>query len=186
MESNQQNNQQNDKNNQQNNMNAKKTCKVQSIKYNLAGHYTVEKGHEFYEFTLVRAAYPGWHPAGTVTYVPLTEQMGKGDWDNVTADKITVRPPIVGAPAVCQTYVFASSLKDGDTKVLKAGYYKVLQTDTCYLFILMKPLTSDPTETKLVGKATEIPLTKVMGKVTFTMDCWDEFGDVTPDKITKI
>ena len=171
---------------QANENNNKQTCKVQSMKYNLAGHYTVEKGPEFYEFTLVRAAYPDWHPAGTVTYIPLTEQMGKGDWDNVTADKITVRPPIPSVPAVCTTYVFASSIKDGDTKVLKAGYYKVLQTDTCYLFILKKPLTSDPKDAELVGKATEIPLTKEMGKFTFTMECWDEFGDVTPDKITQV
>jgi hypothetical protein len=173
---------------QQNNnlQNVKKTCKVQSMKYNLAGHYTVEKGPEFYEFTLVRAAYPDWHQAGTITFIPLTERMGVGDWDNVTADKITVRPLIVAVAAVCPTYVFASSIKDGNTKVLKAGYYKVLQTDTSYLFILKKPLTSDPMETELVGKATEIPLTKQMGKVTFTMDWWDEFGDVTPDKITKV
>jgi hypothetical protein len=180
-------NQQNDKNSQQNNINGpKKTCMVHTMKYNLDGHYTVERGHEFYEFTLVRAASPGWHPAGTVTYIPLTEKMGFGDWDNVTVDKITVRPPIPSAPVVCPTYAFALSIKDCDTKVLKAGYYKVLQTDTCYLFILKKPLTSDPKETELVGKATEIPLTKVMGKFTYNMDWWDEFGDVTPDKITKV
>ena len=175
---------------QQNNnlQNVKKTCKVQSMKYNLAGHYTVEQGPEFYEFTLVRAAYPNWsYPAGTVTFIPLTEGMGIGDWNNVTADKITVRPPIIGpVAAVCPTYVFASSIKDGNTKVLRAGYYKVMQTASCYLFILKKPLTSDPMEAELVGKATEIPLTKKMGKIVFTMECWDEFGDVTPDKITQI
>jgi hypothetical protein len=164
-----------------------KTCCVQSLKYNLAGHYTVVNGPEFYVFTLVRSMFPNWdYPIGTETYIPVSEEMGKGDWCKVTPDKITVRTPVSALACSPSPYVYAKSIKDGYEVVLKGGYYTVLQTSTCYLFILKKTLTSYPDDAKLLGKATEIPLTKEMGKSVINMKWYDDFIDVTPDKITKV
>jgi hypothetical protein len=162
-----------------------KTCFVISIKYNLAGDYLVEQTAEFYKFTLVKPAYEGWHPIGTVTYVLLTEQMGFGDWDKVTADKIAVSEdtqPSRTHPPFAQ---LAFAVSFDATCPLKHGYYSVQQTETCYLFTLRHPYTSEPALIEEIGKITKIPLTQTMG-LDDQYNPFGNFRDVTPDKITIV
>jgi len=52
----------------------------------LFGFYTVEKAADYYIFTLVQ--HPNKLPAGKKTFVPLSVQMGVGDFYEVTPEKI--------------------------------------------------------------------------------------------------
>ena len=52
----------------------------------LFGFYTVEKTANYYIFTLVQ--HPNKLPAGKKTIVPLSVQMGVGDFNEVTPEKI--------------------------------------------------------------------------------------------------
>lgn len=54
----------------------------------LFGFYTVEKAADYYIFTLVQDPSNKHLPAGKKTFVPLSVQMGVGDFYEVTSDKI--------------------------------------------------------------------------------------------------
>lgn len=54
----------------------------------LFGFYTVEKTPTHYIFTLVQHASNKHLPAGKKTVVPLSVQMGVGDFNEVTPEKI--------------------------------------------------------------------------------------------------
>ena len=56
----------------------------------LFGFYTVEKTDDYYIFTLVQHASNKHLPAGKKTIVPLSVQMGVGDFYEVTPEKIKV------------------------------------------------------------------------------------------------
>jgi hypothetical protein len=56
----------------------------------LYGYYTVIKTREAYVFMLMerRLAYGHWHLTPEFAFIPLTEVMGTGYWDDVTPEKI--------------------------------------------------------------------------------------------------
>lgn len=77
---------------------------VRNDQYNLFGYYSIVKTDLRYEFTLKKPARTHNHwsnKVGEVTLVPLWQEFAKGDWLNVTADKIldlsTKNPLIVGS-----------------------------------------------------------------------------------------
>jgi len=64
---------------------------VRNNQYNLFGYYSIVKTDLRYEFTLKKPAKTHSHwlnKIGEVTHVPLWQEIGEGDWVNVTADKI--------------------------------------------------------------------------------------------------
>ena len=56
----------------------------------LYGYYAVIKTRETYIFMLMerREAYGHWHLTPEFAFIPLTEVMGTGYWDDVTPEKI--------------------------------------------------------------------------------------------------
>jgi len=57
----------------------------------LYGYYSVIKTREAYIFMLMerRDVYGHWHLTPEFAFIPLTEVMGTGYWDDVTPEKIT-------------------------------------------------------------------------------------------------
>ena len=76
---------------------------VKDYTYNLFGYYSITKTKTCYEFTLRKPAgtHQSWLDAiGKVTIVPLSQDFGCGDWENVTPEKImdlSVRIPLTVA-----------------------------------------------------------------------------------------
>jgi hypothetical protein len=160
-----------------------KTCYVISSKYNLGGDYSVEQTPQYYKFTLVKPVFKGWHPIGTVTYVLLSQEMGWGDWKDVTADKIVMSKEIPLFRTDPDFAKLAFAYSDDETAPLMRGYYFVQKTETYYRFSLRHPLTSEPELIVKIGKITSIPLTQKMG-LDDSHNPFGDFTNVTPDKIT--